>query len=187
MISDAQVNTLVQWLTGEFTNQEQALKEPTWFVHLVLWHRRLPQPFNGCDAVFAEQANVLYPDRAYRQRVFTLRPQDGMIQAQYFGFKHPDRFKGAGLNPEILSTISMDDLDDLPGCVLEVKNQGDAYVGTMRTGDRCRFQYGDKTGEVALGFEVRADQFLSFDRGINPDTGQPIWGAMMGPYRFSKR
>jgi hypothetical protein len=38
-----------------------------------------------------------------------------------------------------------------------------------------------------LGFEASETQFLSYDRGVDPETGQSLWGAMMGPYRHRKR
>jgi hypothetical protein len=39
---------------------------------------------------------------------------------------------------------------------------------------------------VQLGFEARPDAFDSFDKGIDPDTGKPLWGAIMGPFRYRR-
>jgi len=188
------VVTLAQWLSGEFSNQNQALKEPAWFVNLRLWHRPIPHRLDGHLAIFAEQANAIYPNQSYRQRIVTLQTQaDSMqpLQAQYFGFKHPEQFKGAGINPELLKTLTLDDLEFLPGCVLEVTQTEQRFMGRARTGDRCQFHYQDKTGQnkmgqVVLGFDVQADQFWSYDKGVDPETEKPIWGALMGPYCFTK-
>ena len=32
-----ELKTLAQYMTGEFDNQEQALADPAWYVHLKLW------------------------------------------------------------------------------------------------------------------------------------------------------
>jgi hypothetical protein len=38
-----------------------------------------------------------------------------------------------------------------------------------------------------LGFETTAAEFHSYDKGIDPETGKATWGAIMGPYRYTKR
>ncbi len=186
-MSDSQpLITLAQWLAGEFSNQQQAFDRPAWFVNLKLWHRPIPHRIEGHLAIFAEQANALYPDQAYRQRVLSLRETEGQLWVQYYGFKNPGQFQGAGLHPERLQSVTVDDLEHLPGCVLDVERQPDRFIGTMRPGDRCRFQYDGKVGQVILGFEVQDNQFLSGDRGVDPETEKPIWGALMGKYELVK-
>lgn len=178
--------TLAQWLAGEFSNQPQAFDQPTWFVNLKLWHRPVPHRIDGHLAIFAEQANALYPDQAYRQRLLSLRETGDQLWVQYYGFKNPGQFQGSGLYPEKLQSLTLDDLEHLSGCVLDVETHPGRFIGAMRPGDRCRFQYDGKVGQVILGFEVRAHQFLSGDRGVDPDTEKPIWGALMGQYEFTK-
>lgn len=187
--SSSSVDTIAQWLAGEFDNQTQALDQPTWFVHLRLWHRPLPFRIQGNVALFAEQANVLSLDNPYRQRIVTLQPTDNpdQIQAQYFAFKHYDRFKGAGANPELLESINLDDLELLPGCVLYVSRHGNGFKAEPNPDAKCCFQYDGKTRQVILGFEVSVDRFLSYDRGVDPETGKSLWGALMGAYEFQKR
>lgn len=180
------LTTLARWLAGEFSNQQQAFDQPTWFVHLKLWHRPVPHRLDGHVAIFAEQANALYPDQAYRQRLLSLRESEGRLWIQYYGFKNPGQFRGAGLQPEQLQILTVDELEYLSGCVLDIEVQSDRFIGTMRPGDRCRFQYDGKVGQVILGFEVQENQFWSGDRGVDPETEKPIWGALMGKYEFTK-
>jgi hypothetical protein len=180
--------TLTQWLTGEFDNQSQALEQSIWFVHLRLWHRPFPIAIDGHPAIFAEQANALYLNNPYRQRVFLLKPaeQSDQFQAQYFGFHQPDRVRGAGLNPERLNGITLDDLAPLPGCCLNIQFQANRFTATPEPSAKCCFQYNGETRQVILGFEVTADRFLSFDRGVDPNTGQALWGAVVGAYEFQR-
>ncbi len=188
MADSQSLHTLAQYLAGEFVNKAQSLAQPSWFVSLRLWHRPLPIQIQGQMALFAEQANAMYPEQAYRQRVLTLsqQPASGQVQAQYFAFHDPGRFKGAGLNPDILASIQAEDLVNLPGCLLVIRQQGDTFRGEMEPGARCRFQYDGKIGQVVLGFEVSQGRFLSYDRGVDPETEKSLWGALMGPYEFIK-
>ena len=45
---------LAQYMAGEFDNREQALAEPTWYVHLRMWQRPLPVP------LFSEPSIALF-------------------------------------------------------------------------------------------------------------------------------
>lgn len=180
--------TLAQWLTGEFENSDQAIAQPAWFVSLRLWHRPLPTRIDGNLALFAEQANTLYLDQPYRQRILNLQetadPQ--ILRVQYFAFKQPERFKGAGAHPQRLEGLTMEDLDLLPGCWLTVKQQSNCFIAQPEADARCFFQYNGETRQVVLGFEVSDRQFRSYDKGVNIETGEGLWGALMGPYEFKK-
>jgi len=182
---------LATWLAGEFDNREQALADPAWFVSLRLWHRPLPILINGHRAFFAEQANLVFADQPYRQRVFILHPSatNTIGQVEYRAFHNPERFRGAGADPTLLNAITPDDLQPLPGCVLHLSTQAAVarYEAKPAAEDRCYFQYDGKQRQVILGFEVMPQQFSSFDRGVDPDTGKSLWGALMGSYNFTKR
>jgi hypothetical protein len=179
---------LAQLLAGEFDNQPQALEQPVWFVHLRLWHRPLPLQIEGNLALFAEQANALYLDRPYRQRIVVLKPTSvpQQMQAQYLAFKQPDRFQGAGANASLLNGLSLEDLEPLPGCVLTVTQQAEGFKAEPEPDAKCYFQYEGQTRQVILGFEVSPDRFLSYDKGVDPETGKALWGALMGAYEFCK-
>jgi CpeT/CpcT family (DUF1001) len=181
-------------MAGEFDNKPQAMEQPSWFVHLRLWYRPLPMRIEGNVALFAEQVNALQrvgaatPQeyRPYRQRVAVLMDSSGVPQVQYWGFRQPDRFLGAGANPSLLERLSLDDLERLPGCGLIVTQQGDQFKAEPEPDSRCCFQYDGATRQVVLGFEVSPGKFWSYDRGVDPETGKGLWGALMGAYEFQK-
>ncbi|MCU0526477.1 MAG: chromophore lyase CpcT/CpeT [Elainella sp. Prado103] len=194
------LTTLTHWLLGEFDNQVQATDQPVWFVHLRLWHQPLPFRINDHVAIFCEQANALYLDAPYRQRVMILRPvespdrEDGsnpaelpIGQVEYRAFKFPDRVQGAGANPQLLESLTPDDLELLPGCELTIRQTADRFKADPDPNQRCCFQYNGQMRQVILGFEASEAEFCSFDRGIDPDTGRLLWGALMGAYQFQKR
>lgn len=189
MTESESLGTLAQWLAGEFSNQAQALDQPAWFVHLRLWHRPLPQRFDGYVTLFAEQANVLHLDQPYRQRLMLLKPgaDAQTLEVQYLAFRDSSQFRGAGANPERLAAITSDDVEHLPGCVLTVHQTNGTFEATMPPGAKCCFQYAGQTRQVELGFTVTPQEFHSRDRGIDPETGQGLWGAMMGAYQFQRQ
>lgn len=102
MSSFATLLTLAHYLAGEFDNREQAIADPVWYVHLRLWQRPVPLFTEDSLTLFAEQANILQPEQPYRQRLLRLKPTDtsqDALQVQYYAFKNPNAFKGAGRRP----------------------------------------------------------------------------------------
>lgn len=189
---DPTLVTLAHWMAGEFDNREQAIEEPAWFVHLRLWQR--PVPLFGEDSLtlFAEQANVVNPDQPYRQRLIRLMQTgdaEAPLQAQYYAFKDPIAVKGAGLKPEVLKAITLEQLEFLPGCLLQIAHPfgADRLVAQPKPGCECFFSYQGNKAQVQLGFVAGDHTFESYDKGIDIPTQKATWGAVMGPYRYTKR
>lgn len=180
--SEAIAAQLFEWLTGEFQNQVQAQNQPTWFVHLRLWQRAIPQGIQGQRAIFAEQANALYLDQPYRQRILVIQPEP--LQIHYWACKAPSQWARAGMAPSRLQGLGESDLDPLPGCVLTVEYSDQGFHAILPATSRCCFEYQGQERQVVLGFRVTAEKFWSYDRGVDPVTGQGLWGALMGPYEF---
>ena len=190
MLLSSNLLTLASHLTGEFENSEQAAAEPVWYVHLRLWQR--PVALFGEDSItiFAEQANITNLQNPYRQRLMRLQPAPEplhALQVQYYEFKDPAIVKGAGNNPDLLKSMTLDQINLLPGCTLNVSLlKGDLFIAKPPVGDRCCFNYQGEIRQVVLGFEASADKYLTYDKGIDPKTNKALWGAMMGPYRYIK-
>ncbi|OUL29148.1 chorismate mutase [Nostoc sp. T09] len=195
MSLSSQLTVLGEYLAGEFDNQEQAIADPAWYVHLRLWQRPVNLFSEDSITLFAEQANIINLDNPYRQRIMRLKPGgdfDPHLQVQYYMPKDPGSLKGAGRNPTLLDTLTSDQLDLLPGCVLTVTQQTLApncykFVATPVANTSCRFTYLGNSIQVSLGFEASAAQFHSYDKGIDTATGKATWGAILGPYRYNKR
>ena len=182
----SQLLQLTLWMAGAFSNREQSLDQPIWFVNLIWWQRPIPFNVLGGVALFAEQANALQSDRPYRQRILQFIETDGKIQVKYWGFKDANAWSGAGKDSDRLNQITINDIEPLSGCLLDVVFANGCYKAEMPKDAKCYFQYLDETRQVILGFEVTADSFWSGDRGIDLETGTAIWGAIMDFYKFSK-
>ncbi len=180
--------TLAQYLAGEFDNRDQAIDDPAWFVHLKMWQRPVPLFLEDSITIFAEQANVLELERPYRQRLLRLQDRQGQIHIQYYSFKQPDRYRGAGANPDQFQDLTIAEIELLPRCVLAVaRTEGsDRFRSSPLPDTQCCFTYAGEIRQVCLGFEVDSQQFLSYDKGIDAE-GRALWGAIMGPYRYTKR
>ena len=51
---------------------------------------------------------------------------------------------------------------------------------------QCQFSYRGVVRQVPLGFMAAPEPFWSYDKGIDPQTGRTLWGAILGPYQFAK-
>lgn len=195
MTSSVELLTLAKYLAGEFENREQAKAEPAWYVDLRLWLRPVHLFTEDSLALFAEQANVIYMDKPYRPRILRLRQRESSpagLVVEYYMLKQPDQVRGAGSQPELLRQLTPEQLEFLPGCTLNVSVREDApgtyhFCASAEADACCRFTYQGSMFQVSLGFESRPEQFLSYDKGIDPQTGKAIWGALLGPYVFTKR
>lgn len=180
------------WLSGEFSNQPQAIAEPVHFVQLRLWQRPLLLFGSDRPCLFLEQANALQLDRPYRQRLLCLETDSaGQLTAQFYQFKNAAAVLGAGQDPDRLRSLTPDDLQKLDTCRLAVTaTPCGGFKAQLPEGCRCQFWTDGIERQVSLGFEVWAEaetiHFHSFDRGIDPETGRSLWGALMGPYQFTK-
>jgi CpeT/CpcT family (DUF1001) len=190
-----QLLTLGNYLAGEFDNGEQSLAEPAWFVHLRLWHTPVPLFTEDSITLFAEQANTLNLDQPYRQRIIRVRQVDDIkssLQVQYYALKNFSYLAGAGRNPSKLEKLAPEDLDLLPGCILEVEvkelsHKHLLFIATPAANSVCSFTYNGNTVQVSLGFEVTQEELKTYDKGIDSETGRATWGAILGPYRYQKR
>ncbi|AFZ25342.1 CpeT/CpcT family (DUF1001) [Cylindrospermum stagnale PCC 7417] len=190
-----QLIALSEYLAGEFDNREQAIAEPVWYVHLRLWQRPVNLFPEDSLTLFAEQANIVNLDQPYRQRIMRLRQgrdSEAPLDVQYYMPKDPTALKGAGSNPALLNALTIDQLDLLPGCILSVTQDKIApnrykFAASAPPDTCCSFTYLGNTVQVSLGFEVTEATFHSYDKGIDSATLKATWGAIIGPYRYTKR
>jgi len=192
--STAQLEQLASLLCGEFSNRAQAEESPAWFVQLRLWQVRTLLFQSDSITLFLEQANHLKLDQPYRQRLLRLFEEDGQLYGQYYQFKDFSAWKGAGAQPGRLASLSLDDIADLPGCRLGITEDAGSgsqgFKAQLLPGGKCEFEYAGQLRRVIVGFDVATTAagvaLKTYDKGVDPETGKGLWGALMGPYEFSK-
>lgn len=196
------LSTLVAYLAGEFENQAQAAANPAWYVHLRLWQRLVPSLSTGqVYTLFLEQANVVSGQPPYRQRILQLtEPPDrasGRLRGQYFALSDPLQFRGGGSDPALLNDLTADDLVNLSNSEALIQyqplaqQQGYQFRAALPSGQLCSFEYGNQQKYVYLGFDIApkpgAIELLTYDKGVDPDTGKGLWGALIGPFQMIKQ
>lgn len=196
--SDAPLNTLASYLSGEFENAKQASESPTWFVHLYLWQKPVPALTSETTRTFfLEQASVVGSKPPYRQRIFQLSEDaDGQLSGQYFALSQPSQFIGAGVDAQLLARIGADDLVSLSNSKSQIQYQrcdrSYRFQSALPDGQLCAFDYAGQKRYVYLGFDIEQKPdgtitLLTYDKGIDPDTGRGLWGALMGPFQMIKK
>jgi hypothetical protein len=185
-----QLTTLANYLAGEFDNQQQAWEQPAWYVHLRLWIR--PVPIFTADSItlFAEQANVLNLNQPYRPRILRLKQKE-TIEVDFYMLEDITTAQGAGQNQDLIKQITPDKIRFLPNCSLKVTTEQlvdsrYCFETTPLSIEPCSVTYQNTTFQVFLGFKATVDKLQTYDKGIDPKTGQGIWGALLGPYCFNK-
>ncbi|MEL6459239.1 MAG: chromophore lyase CpcT/CpeT [Cyanobacteria bacterium J06621_15] len=193
MSSPPSLNTIAEYLAGEFENKQQAISEPSWYVNLRMWQRPVALFQEDSITLFAEQANVLNMEKPYRQRILriTALTSQAEFKVQFYMFKDPAAWRGAGVNYTLLNSLTPEQLDILPGCALMGNTEiisPNQYKFTAKPipDTRCTFDYAGNTVEVSLGFEATQKEFFSYDKGIDVETRKATWGAILGPYRYTK-
>ncbi len=206
------LTALATYLSGEFENREQAAAEPAWYVHLRLWQRPVPSLCNGeTYTFFLEQASVAAGTPPYRQRILQITSAssqsdssqsdsspENQLRGQYFGLANPLQFQGAGMRPALLNSLSAKGLVSLPNSGAKILYQPgrspDSYQfqSALKDGQYCSFEYDNQRRYVYLGFEIGPQagdriELKVYDKGIDPDTGRGLWGALMGPFNMVKQ
>jgi len=197
-MANAALTTLANYLAGEFENADQAAASPAWYVHLRLWQR--PVPSLSSSEVFTfllEQANIISGKPPYRQRILQIGAGDqaGQLRGQYFALSDPLKYKGAGTDPSVVKNLSKSELVVLPNSGATIQYQsvatGYSFQSALKDGELCSFDYSGQRRYVYLGFDIAPEDdallLKTYDKGIDPDTGRGLWGALMGPFQMVKQ
>ncbi|NWF61798.1 MAG: chromophore lyase CpcT/CpeT [Fischerella sp.] len=184
MTHSTDIATLARWMAADFSNQEQAFENPPFYAHIRVCMRPLPLEMLSGVSFFVEQAYDYTLHDPYRLRVLKLVNGGNHIAIENYCVKEEQRFYGASRNLERLKTVSVDDLEKLPGCNMIVEWTGNSFKGKVEPGKGCIvFRKGQKT-YLDSEFEIDEEKFISLDRGRHPETDEHIWGSVAGPFHF---
>ncbi len=187
MTYSTDVTQLVRWMAADFSNQAQAFDNPPLFAHIRVCMRPLPVSLTSGLGLYLEQAYDFMLDQPYRSRVLNFVETNGCIEVENYSIQDQETFYGAARNLELLKTLTGDRLQKMAGCTFQVKWIGDRFKGQVEPGRECRVVRKGKETYLDSEFEVNEHQFLSLDRGRDPETHEHIWGSIAGPFRFERR
>jgi CpeT protein len=188
-----QLSTLCTWMAGEFTNQQQAIANPTQFAHIRIYFRPLPWTFFNTIGFYSEQVYDYDLWSPYRQGIHRLIEQNNSIYIENYGLQDPMRYAGAGRDLNILNSIPPDRIDRRPGCSMVFhrdpnpdREAPDRYIGSVEPGNQCRIPRDGRWTYLVSEVELTATTWVSRDRGFDPTSHDLIWGSDHGHLRFDK-
>lgn len=184
MTHSTDIDTLVRWMSADFSNQAQAFENPPFFAHIRVGMRPLPKPVVSGVGLFVEQAYDYMLNDPYRVRVLNIIQVDDHIEIENFAVKDEQEFYGASRDPKRLENLSADRLELLPGCNMIVQWTGHSFTGHVQPGKACKVVRKGQTTYLDSTFEIDEHQFISHDRGRDPETDEHVWGSVAGPFQF---
>ena len=186
MTHSTDINTLVRWMAADFSNQEQAFENPPFFAHIRVCMRPLPWSLLSGTSLFLEQAYDFMLNTPYRLRVFKLSVVDNRIELENYTVKDQEKFYGASRNLERLQELKADQLEKLLGCDMIVEWTGNSFKGYIKPGEACIVVRKGKETYLDNSFEIDEKKLISYDRGLDPQTDEQVWGSVAGPFHFTR-
>jgi len=175
---------LARWLAADFSNQAQAMENPPFFAHIRVCMRPLPWSLLNGLSLYVEQAYDYELHIPYRVRVLQLVTVADHIEILNYMVEDEAEFYGAARQKERLAALTADRLRLLPGCNMIVTWDGHSFHGKVVPGKQCLVERRGKKTYLDSEFTINEREFISLDRGRDPETDAQVWGAIAGPFRF---
>ncbi|OKH18769.1 chromophore lyase CpcT/CpeT [[Limnothrix rosea] IAM M-220] len=188
MTHSTDAKTLTSWMAGEFSNFDQALANSALFAHIKVCMRPMPQDFFGGYGLFLEQAYSSDLGNPYRLRAFQVKPVDDHLELVHYKPKEEikEKFFGASRDLSILKSVTMADLEPMPGCDMIVTFENGAFKGVVQEGRGCKVFRNNRESYLDNRFEITEKNLISIDRGRDPETDEIVWGSLAGAFEFKK-
>lgn len=184
MTHSTDINTLARWMAADFSNQAQAFENPPFFAHIRVCMRPLPLEIFSGVSFFVEQAYDYMLNDPYRVRVLKLLVVGDHIEIENYTLKNEVPFYGASREIERLTQLDAENVEKLPGCNMLVEWTGHSFKGYVEPGKACIVVRKGLTTYLDSTFEIDDKQFISYDRGRDPETDEHLWGSLAGPFEF---
>lgn len=187
MAYSTDISTLAAWMASDFSNQQQAFDNPPLFAHIRVCMRPLPLNVLAGVGFYLEQAYDFQLHRPYRARGMRLLVENDHIRIENYTLKNPELFYGASRDGDRLAQLTSDQFEKTPGCDMIVRWTGHSFKGSVEPGQACMVERNGRLTYLDSEFEIDQHQFISWDRGRDPDTHEHVWGALAGPFHFQRR
>jgi len=187
MTHSTDIATLARWMAADFSNQQQAFDNPPLYAHIRVCMRPLPHSLLDGIALYLEQAYDFSLHQPYRARVLKLLTVENRIEIENYTIKDVESLYGAARDREKLAELTRDRLEFMPCCNMHVEWTGHGFKGQVEPGKACMVERNGKVTYLDSVFEIDGEKFQSWDRGRDPATDEHLWGALAGPFYFTRR
>ena len=184
MTHSQDIQTLVNWMAADFSNQAQAYENPPFFANIRVCMHPLPDKLLGSPSLFLEQAYDFMLNNPYRLRVLKFDIVDNRIELENYKVKEEEQFFGASRDREKLQKLTPELLEKMPGCDMTVDWMGNHFQGKIKPGKACIVERKGRITYLDNSFEIDSEKLISYDRGRDPETDELVWGSIAGPFEF---
>ena len=184
---DSLLINLARVMAGDFSNYQQSQNNPKDYAHIRVFFRPLPWSFFSAIGFYSEQTYDYDLWTPYRQGIHRLIDRGDHIYIENYSLQDGMLYAGAGHNREILETISPDKIARRYNCSMVFHQDGQVFRGAVEPGNQCLINRKGVETYLVSQVEITEDTWISWDRGINPATGEQVWGSAIGPLKFEKR
>lgn len=179
--------TLARWMSGDFSNQQQAFENSQKFAHIRIFFRPLPYKFFDGIGLYSEQTQNYDLWNPYRQGVHRLLDKGDHIYIENYGLSDRLLYAGAGHNSDILKTITPDCIERREGCSMVFKREENTFIGSVEPGKACIIPKAGKLTYLTSHVEITESTWMSIDQGMDVETDSYVWGSTEGILQFRKR
>jgi CpeT protein len=178
--------TLARWMSGEFSNAKQAFENAKDYAHIRVCFRPLAFEFFSGIGLYSEQVYDYDLWRPYRQGVHRLVDRGDHIYIENYSLKNAQLYAGSSRDTNILKTITPDCIERRHHCSMVFKREGDGFRGGVEPGNLCLIEKNGCQTYLESFVELTETTWVSFDKGLDINTHQQVWGSAFGPLRFEK-
>lgn len=186
MSHSTDILTLARWMASDFSNQAQAFENPPFFAHIRVCMRPLPWDLLQATSFFLEQAYDYILNSPYRLRVFKIEIVENHLELKHYRVKEQENYYGASRDLDRLKKLTVDQLEEMPGCDMVVEWTGNSFKGQVKPGKGCIVERKGKISYLDNSFEIKADHLTSYDIGRDLETDEQLWGTLAAPFEFVK-
>ncbi len=183
---ETELNSIMNIWPGKYNNDKQIAKVKEeggdiWllddtgkdgYLQIESHYVKLNNPAIGEHVLYVEEYRDHQPDSTYRQRIYTLTKDDSLniIRVKMWPFKDKKKYVGAYNNPELLNSITAEEISAYPDkCDLLVKKE-DGKFNMYMNGTDCAF------GDKCFNYQVLLSEniFSYRDKITKLSTGETV-------------
>jgi CpeT protein len=184
---DSLLVNLARVMAGDFSNYQQAENNPRDYAHLRVFFRPLPWDFFSAIGFYSEQSHDYDLWTPYRQGIHRLIDRGDHIYIENYSLQDAMLYAGAGHNQDILKTISPQCIERRYNCSMVFRQQENIFRGEVEPGNKCLINRDGKETYLVSDVEITENTWVSWDRGMDIETKEQVWGSAKGPLQFEKR
>ena len=183
---DEDMQELVQWISGTYSNKAQADKNSNYSnitMHIVpIW---VSQSKAKMRWLYVEQSAGGSEDKPYLQRIYRLmRVSDQDIAIDIFLLPNPGDYTEGWKNPLVFNKLKPENLKMKDGCSIFVTFDGFANFSGTTPPNKCPSDI-KGAAYTTTNLVINKEKLILWDRGYDA-SGHQVWGAKSGGYSFDK-